>query len=161
MGRASRIFYCGKHNPLLLLQYCNQDRKWARDRGQLKSNSSLSLLLCSSTHTLPAWDLERLFANFCFNLSNAGFVSQVVPELRTWETMLSQQTRALSCASCLQTAGHDFHLQPDPAQDSTDSIIVPSYPLPKLSQDLRASCLPGSLRMNCVGSSRPGFFQIP
>ena len=138
MGRASRIYFCGKHNPLLLLQYCYQDRKWARDREQVKTNSSLSFPLCSSTHTLPAWDLERLFANLYFNLLNTGFVSQVVPEVRTWEMKVSQQTRALSCASCLQTAGRDLHLQPDPAQDSTDSIIVPSYPLPKLSQDLRA-----------------------
>lgn len=41
---------------------------------------------------------------------------------------------------------------------STDSVRAPSHPIPKLPQDLRALCLPGSLRMNCVGSRKSGFF---
>lgn len=40
----------------------------------------------------------------------------------------------------------------------TDSVRAPSHPIPKLPQDLRALCLPGSLRMNCVGSRKSGFF---
>lgn len=47
MGRAPRIYFRGKHNTLLLLQYCYQDRKWVRDRRQVKSNYSLSFPLCS------------------------------------------------------------------------------------------------------------------
>lgn len=59
---------------------------------------------------------------------------------------MSPQTGTASCAPQL--------LQPR----STDRIRAPSHPIPKLSQDLGALCLPGSLRMNCVGSRKHGFF---
>lgn len=81
MGRASRIYFCGKHNPCLLLQYCYEDRKWSRDRRQIKSSSSLSFPLRPSTHmpwtscTGPGKALCKLLLYFfkqwfCFSSSS-------------------------------------------------------------------------------------------
>lgn len=133
MGRASRIFFSGKHDPHLLLQHCHQDRKRSEGRGQVKSSFSLSFLICPSTHTLDflhrTWKgSSQILTLICYMV---GFLFRFRTKKPGDDAASRQQGRALSCALCFPTASHGLHLQSDWHTTEQDSVVVPSYSLPK------------------------------